>query len=378
MKAATYKLNAQGEWSIFDSNFDPSTAQIVLVFGEKMLIQETDLFKKIDTYFPNADKVICSTSGEIYQEEVNDDTISIAALQFDNTEYKVTEVSVEETPDSFLMGQKIYKDLEREDLSYIMLFSDGSEVNGTQLIQGVNFNNEIKVTGGLAGDGPHFKDTLVGLNEIPNGVKVVAIGFYGEALQVAQGSNGGLEEFGISRKITKSKDNILYEVDDKNILDLYKKYLGKYSEELPGSALFFPLSLEIEGQEEKVVRTILGIDEEEKALIFAGDMPEGSTVKFMKSNTDNVILTSKEVAKSALNRNPNMDPKYALVVSCVGRKLVLRNRTEEEIEEVQQIIGDKVPLNGFYSYGEISTPGEGKKAVLHNQTLTITLLDELS
>jgi hypothetical protein len=167
----------------------------------------------------------------------------------------------------------------------------------------------------------------------------------------------------------------LYKIGDRYALDLYKEYLGKYADELPGSSLYFPLSMKENKENEAIVRTILAIDEENKSMTFAGNIPQGSYVRLMKANFDKLIDASYEAANSSLI-NDNENPQLALMVSCVGRKIVLGNRIEEEIEVVKDVFGNNTILAGFYSYGEISPTLQNVACELHNQTMTITVISE--
>ena len=237
-------------------------------------------------------------------------------------------------------------------------------------------DDHIPITGGLAGDGPHFQNTLVGLNEPPTSGKILALAFYGDKIKVSHSSMGGWEPFGLQRLVTKSKANELFEIDGKNALDLYKEYLGKYSEELPGSALLFPLSVQLHDSENSLVRTILSIDNERKSMLFAGDIPEGSKVRFMKANFDRLIDAASQAANVSVTDFNSIEPSLAILVSCVGRKLILSDRIDEEVEAVKDVLGSHTTISGFYSYGEISPLLKGTSCELHNQTMTITCLSE--
>jgi hypothetical protein len=249
-------------------------------------------------------------------------------------------------------------------------------VNGSELTKGLSKAAEnVLITGGLAGDDANFKSTLVGLNYNPTEGNIIAIGFYGDKLLVTHGSKGGWDMFGLERTVTKSKANVLYEINGENALDLYKKYIGPYVDKLPSSALMFPLALTIPGLSEPIVRTILSIDEEKKTMTFAGDIPEGSQVRLMKANLDNLIEASSNAAENSLLKN--QEPDFALLISCVGRKLILGPRTEDEVEAVSEAFSNRTTIAGFYSYGEISPFNNSGNCQLHNQTMTITTFYEL-
>jgi hypothetical protein len=234
----------------------------------------------------------------------------------------------------------------------------------------------VPVTGGLAGDGANFISTLTGLNADPLPGLIVAIAFGGKHLRVSHGSMGGWEMFGPERTVTRSQSNQLFELNGENALDIYRKYLGRYAEDLPGSALLFPLSVKLADRDQSLVRTILSIDNVSKSMVFAGDVPEGSRVRLMKANFDKLINAASEAAGQTLKNAGSAEPKLALLISCVGRRLVLNARTGEEVEAVRDALGGKTLLTGFYSYGEISPLSRNMNCELHNQTMTITTFDE--
>lgn len=359
------------------ANFPDNQAQLVLVFGERKLLEQNTHYDFLHHEFPNADIVINSTSGEIHNDSVHDNTIVATAIAFEKTQVKTLEVDIKNHIESYQAGAKIANDLlEENNLKAIMIISDGSKVNGTKLTQALNeiTSYKIQITGGLAGDQARFQKTLVGLNGNPEEGKIIGIGFYGDEITIGHGTQGGWDAFGPEREITKSEYNVLYSIDNKPALDLYKEYLGSYAAELPGAALRFPILLQSTPNSSPVVRTILSIDEEKNSLTFAGDVPTGSTIRFMKANFDRIIDASATAAEQAVTRLTTA-PELAILISCVGRKLVLGQRIEEEIEAAKEVFGDKTLISGFYSYGELA-PSTSTKCELHNQTMTITTFAE--
>ena len=378
MKTASYLYqNGLFTSDLKNSDFDETNAQLVIGFGAKELLKD-DIYLKIKNKFPNAEIALCSTAGEIFDKQVYDNSVSISALYLEKATKQTTKVAIDNYQTSFDAGKSLIEKLPQEKLKLLFLLSDGSKVNGSELIKGINEfkNKDILVTGGLAGDGANFKDTVVGLNETPTSGNIVAIGFYGDSLQCTHGSIGGWETFGLERVVTKSDKNILYEIDSKNALDLYKSYLGKYSDELPSSALLFPLAIINPEDDQLIVRTILSINEEDKSMTFAGDIPEGCKVRFMKANFDRLIDAASDAATNC-TAIYNNKPQIAFLISCVGRKLILGNRIDEEVEAVAEIFGDNTTITGFYSYGEISPLKPFANCELHNQTMTITGILEI-
>lgn len=368
------------EWSDHihgDISRNPDT-QLALCFAAKEILKDKNTFLHLKNEFPGAEITYCSTAGEIFNDTVKDNTIVIVAMEFEKTTIHTAAIDIKDFENSHAAGFDLVGHLPAEDLCYIMVFSDGSLVNGSELVKGLSAaaGSHVLISGGIAADGNQFKSTLVGLNsEISEG-KVIVIGFYGKDLIVTHGSQGGWDMFGLEKEITHSSSNVLYEIDDQNALELYKKYLGPDAHNLPGSALLFPLAVTFPGASAPVVRTILSIDENSKSMTFAGDVPVGSKVRLMKANFDNLTDAASRAASNTIS-NPGTQPDFSLLISCVGRKLVLGPRIEEEVEAVCETIGKNIPIAGFYSYGEISPFNEGGSCQLHNQTMTITSFYEL-
>jgi hypothetical protein len=380
MKVAQ-KLFKDGKFMPLTGDALTSTSKkLVLGFGSKTILQNDAVFKHLEQDYPQSDIVLCSTAGEIYDDSVYDDTVSVVAIEFEKTHFTTLSINIKDQPNSFEAGKLLFTQLSfLGNLSYVLIISDGGLVNGSELVRGIEEINHgnIPVTGGLAGDAARFISTLVGYNQTPAEGNIVAIGFYGSDLKVAHGSMGGWEIFGPEKQVTRSIANRLYEIDNGSAIELYKKYLGKYADELPGSALLFPLCVRLEGQDGYLVRTILSINENENEMVFAGDIPEGAYVRFMKANFDRIIDAASQAANNTLVQfDTTSKPKLALLISCVGRKLILSKRIDEEIETIKDIFGNETVITGFYSYGEISPLNAHTKCELNNQTMTITTFNE--
>lgn len=352
---------------------DEGKAQLVLCFASKSKMQSECIYASIKSKFTAAEIAMCSTAGEIYQDIVLDNSLVALAIQFEKTTIKTHSVNIKDYNSSYAAAIGLAKKIQNENLAYILILSDGSLVNGSELVKGITtqVDKKVLITGGLAGDDANFKSTLIGLNEQPKEGEIIAIAFYGNHLTVTHGSQGGWDIFGLEKTVTNSSSNVLIELEEQNALELYKKYLGEESKNLPASALLFPLSVIIPGTNKPVVRTILSINEEDKSMTFAGDIPVGSKVRFMKANFDKLTMAASEAAKQTTINHDDV-PGFSLLISCVGRKLILGSKTHEEVKAVSKTFDHKTMLAGFYSYGEISPFNEGGNCQLHNQTMTIT------
>lgn len=351
---------------------------LVLVFGNRFALEDTNIYNEIKRLFPDGEIIFGSACAEISSDTVNEDSITITAIEFEKSNFIVKTSNVlNKNLDSYKTGHELISQLPKEGLKYIFVVSEGSFINGSQLTKGMSSSteNNIIITGGLCGDDTRFEKTIAGFNENPKSGEIIAIGFYGDTLDISFSIHGGWVPFGPERIVTKSEGNTLYELDGKPALDLYKSYLGDKAKDLPSAALLYPLNVTSENEKQPIVRSILNIDEETNAVILAGDIAENAKVQLMMTNVDNIANASEKAARQALELRETK-PDLAMLISCIGRKIVLDQRVEEEIEEVIEVLGNDTTIFGFYSYGEIA-PFHGEVACqLHNQTMTITLISE--
>lgn len=359
----------------------PPGAQLVLYFGSPAILARAE--GPLRDLIGQAGAAIvagCSTAGEIFGTDIFDDSLSVIALQFHSTPLRAVSAKVPSIAASDSVGAELGRQLNAPDLRHVLVLSDGLQVNGTALVNALRqaLPDGVSITGGLAGDGPHFKNTLVGLGAQVIAGQVVAIGFHGTALEVGCGIAGGWTPFGPHRLITRSEGNVLYTLDDQPALALYKRYLGERASGLPGTGLLFPLQLLTERTATTgLVRTILAVDEATQSLTFAGDLPQGQYARLMKASSD-ALIDSTEAAGTHATRTPaaGTADSLALVVSCVGRRLLLGQRCEEEIDLAVRSLPPRTAIAGFYSYGEIAPSGEMLRCDLHNQTLVMTVISE--
>ncbi|HHH51776.1 MAG TPA: hypothetical protein ENK76_05355, partial [Campylobacterales bacterium] len=350
---------------------------IVFAFGDRDTIKKADIYEKLKILYPKADIVGCSSSGNILGDSISDASIVAIAISFDKGRVEISVEDFSDTDNQCKASYQLIENLPKENLQHIFILSDGLNMNGSFLAKGANqaVTSGVTITGGLAGDGIDFEETWVIANDIASQNRMVAVGFYGESFHISSGCYAGWEEFGIYRRITKSINNIVYEIDGKPALDLYKKYLGEYAENLSANGLRFPFNIKKENEDYAVIRSVLSVDEDKKALIFAGDVPNGSFARLMKSDIDGLIDGSEMAASNI--KQYNTKTALGLVVSCIGRRVILNQLSDEELESIADILGDNVELTGFYSYGELA-PYSDKvlSCQLHNQTMTLTVIYE--
>lgn len=379
MKTHTLNWQSGSGWSQSPSSI-AGPIHLILYFGGREVLARADSpWRELRAAFPDAICAGCSSAGEISGQTVGDDGLAVSLVTFDHSTTRGSAVTVSSPADSFEAGRELGRQLVGPDLRHVLILSDGLNVNGTALTAGLreSLPSGVCASGGLAGDGAKFEKTLVGFGSDLGGQKVVGIGFYGQRLRATPGSAGGWAPFGPTRMITKSQGNVLYSLDDQPALAVYKRYLGELAEKLPSSGLLFPLQLLTQRDgKEGVVRTILAVDEATQSLVFAGDLPQGQFARLMKASCDALVTGAEAAASMALPSGGEL-PRLVVLVSCVGRKLVMGQRVEEEVEAVVARMGSQVSAVGFYSYGEISPSGLAHGCDLHNQTMTLTVFEEV-
>ncbi len=377
MRVSNLVLNDSGDWDCISKGLNEAeSADIVFLFGDTDRIKDKKIFQKIKERFPDSHIVGSSSSGNILGKEISKNSLVATAVKFESSRVEVQHADYVDGANLEEVSAELIHKLSRDGLKHVFVLSDGLKINGSELVKGINNALEgIEVTGGLAGDGAKFEETFVLCDDEAKESRIAVVGFYGENLVISSGCFGGWSEFGAYRTITKSKGNVLYEIDNEPALDLYKTYLGTYAADLPSSGLRFPLSIKKNEGDPEVIRTLLAVDEEEKTITFAGDVPQGYSARLMKPDTDKLIDGAGHAASEITIANDK--PALGLVVSCVGRKIVLGQLIDEELQEVGDVLGKNINLVGFYSYGEIAPFEVNKlKCELHNQTMTLTAIYE--
>lgn len=354
---------------------------LVLVFGALPFFESSSLADILHRRAPQALVAGCSTAGEIAVDRVYDDTCVVTGVCFSGTPLAIASTSIAGMGDSFEAGGRLAALLAPQELSAVLLFGTGVAVNGSALVAGLQsaLPDGVTISGGLAADGGAFLKTwTLG----PHGAaadQIVAVGLYGQQIRLAYGSYAGWQAFGPARKVTRCDNNVLHELDGRRALDVYKSYLGEYAEGLPGSGLLFPFEMLGREQEKSgTFRTIIGMNEEEGSLTLAGDIDPDGYLKLMHSSVDKLVDGAEMAVRQALREMGEADggSALAILVSCVGRKLVMGDRIDEEVDAVASALGRNTTVAGFYSNGEIAGSRSGQCS-LKNQTMTITWMREI-
>ncbi len=355
-------------------------ADLVLYFGARESLGPGRWFDELRAMYPRARLLGCSSASPISGGDIVENTIAAVALNLSTARIRAEAVEIAGANRSHASGAELGRRLAADDLAGILVLSDGLMVNGSALTRGISSQipEGIPVSGGLAADGALFQETLVGLDELPRSGRIAAVGFYGPGVNLTTGSAGGWSVFGPRRQITRSEGNVLYELDREPALDLYEHYLGEDAKALPSSALLFPLNVfDPAHPEHSVVRTILSVDRDRRTMTFAGDVPQGWTAQLMRGNVDRLINGAAEAARQIVTAKGELPAQtLVLMVSCIGRRLLMGQRTIDEVEAAGTELGEDAVRLGFYSYGEICPHDVSGRGEMHNQTMTITAISE--
>lgn len=374
MKSEQIRWSKDTGWIGIDTSCS-SEKDLVLVFMDHPECLSDEWFNTLKEIYPNAVIAGVSTAGSVLDTVISDNDAVATAIRLERSRVQCVSGNTVDFSDARALGAELAQELLGDDLRHVLIFSDGLGVNGSDLARGFSdvLPEGITITGGLAGDGTRFGTTYVIGNAPASSGSIAAIGFYGKGIVAKSGCFAGWEEFGPERVITQSSANVLYTIDDKPALELYKSYLGDFAADLPGSGLRFPISVRENVNTTPLIRTLLAVDEEQQSLTFAGDVPQGHLCRLLKTNMDLLIEHAGLAAESSKYEYP--EEFLVVAVSCVGRRLVLGQLCEEELEVIRETLGEKALITGFYSYGELSEKGESR-CTLHNQTMTLVSIYE--
>ncbi|MGI9510279.1 MAG: FIST signal transduction protein [Geminicoccaceae bacterium] len=377
MKSETIVATSSSAWQ---ASTRPIRADLVFYFGSRETLEDGRLFTMLRDRYPMAVIAGCSTGGQIFDGDVANDIATGVVVQFDETEVKLSVQEISDSSASQACGRAIGRELTHADLAGVFVLSDGLGVNGSELVRGIvaEIGPHTPLSGGLAGDGVAFRQTLVSGNEPPKARMVAAVGFYGSRLQMRVGRGCGWAEFGPRRNITRAVENVLYELDGYPALDLYEHYLGAEAADLPSSGQNFPLKISVPRRPElDSVRNILSIDRQARTVTFAGDVPQGWTAQLMRGRSAMIVAGAAEAARQAQTDSAEQNG-LALLVSGIGRRQFLGQLAFDEIVAATAELRPGYQVLGFYSYGEIAAHAISRRSELHGQTMSITTITEVA
>lgn len=376
MKITQLHMSPDATWlKCSRANIEPGSDLALVFWSEADDAKIRDAVRGLRLHCPEAIIAGCSTGGVIQDRLVMDNAVSATLINFEHTQVRAVSGAITDFTDAGALGRFLASALPHQDLAHVLVFSDGLFIDGCELSAGITsvLPESTPVSGGLAADGERFQHTSVLHDGQIISQGAVCVGLYGSRLRTCTGTGGGWEPFGPERLITAAENCTLFELDGESALELYERYLGKHAQNLPASGHLFPLNVRESEGKPWVTRSVMGMDRNRHALFFGGKTPVGSTAQLMRGSIDSLLEGAATAATKARLEGAHI---LAILVSCVGRKILLKQFIEDEVDAVASILGPQTALTGFYSYGEIAPAATGQSCTLHNQTMTVTVLVE--
>jgi hypothetical protein len=320
-----------------------------------------------------------TSSGEFINSEIEEESIVIMLLDMNLAYFNLLFLDSANSTEYEIAKQlgKVGKTT-FANAAFIIASGWSSEMDGEKIIKGIEdgFEGGATIFGGMAGDDL----SLVGPKAFTSGKSsltgLVALVIDGDKIDISGVATCGWKPIGITKTITKSKGNIVYTIDDKPALDLVTKYLGLNLEEQVNNTVFnlgayYPLQLEREDAP-AVMRTAMLGNSEDRSLVCAGNVPQGSKVRFSLPPDFDVIDTVVKEC-TVVKEEQLQDADVVIMFTCISRYLSLGVMTSQEIERVNEIWN--APMIGFFSYGEYGKSKHGKHE-FHNNTCCVVALKE--
>lgn len=356
-----------------------SPQTLVIVFCHPEFKHYQTALEDIHRYYAQSIIVGCSSSASIFYGRIIEEGLVIGIVRFHKTRLQASSARLPSPYDSWQAGKQLAKQLHQPDLKGVLLLSDGLYTNGVELLRGLTDHllHSVPIVGGLASDGGRFQETWVLHQGKPTAQIVYAIGFYGHDILIKGYAADGWKLFGLQRKVTRSTQNTLYEIDHRPALQIYKHYVGDQCKHSRDFSIYFPMAVWPQDNTHYVVRTIFNVDEETQSMNFASDIPEGSKIQFMYGNTDSLVEGAETAIQTILHQLKTPDqPLLSLAFSCVGRKLMMEDETDQELTVMLDCLPKDSWQLGFYSYGELGPIADQAQYSLHNETMTLMVIYE--
>ena len=337
-----------------------------------------DLLEGVNQTVGTRNIVGCTTAGEMSSDGYHKGSAVLGGIISDQIEFSIA--YVENLSKDFELAGKRLADRLAAIIQYVQLFSDGISGNGCAILRGMMsvLGERVPIAGGTAGDSGKFHRTwqFAGRKLLTDAA--VAIGFSGN-FHLGTGVRSGWSPIGLAKKVTRASGNILYELNGEPALQVYERFLGKHAQNLPAVGVEYPLGLvgrclDDDHQDYYLLRATMSVDRQRGSIQFAGEIPQGAVVHFTCGDSNSILAATTDAARLAGVELGDASPVMVFFYSCMARKIVLGQRTQEELDRVRKIFGTEVPVLGFYTYGEYSRISCDHPSLLHNETATISVI----
>jgi hypothetical protein len=365
------------------------TPKVLIVFGA-MRFNHRELLAGISSVAKDIPMVGGTTAGEISSSGFSTGSVVVMALSNEDLEFVTGigyDMSSDEAACSVAMANDILKKAAFDPNASLLVFPNGMGGDGLKVLEGLQLvlGKDFEITGGYLGDDERFectyqyyngvvyKDTIVGLMVMKK-----------KGFRTGVGVRSGFTSIGNSFICTSSEGNVVKEFEHTKALEMYKDFLGEErASRLPAVCLEYPFGIvdrnPVDNTESLFqLRCGLSVDHEKGTISLAASIPEGSEVTLTTASRGDIINGAREAAAQAKKALAGATPMAIIMFSCVGRKLVLGRRVQEEVDAVLECIGPDVPLIGFYTYGEIGPIDQTRKELssvkFHNETVVLWVL----
>lgn len=361
-----YDANLDLQKFITDNRINSGKTVLVQVFTG--IIEHdyiTELIGKIRMLLPHAVIVGATTDGEIINGAIQTLSTALSFSVFEKTDLRSMTIPGEPGVSSFDMGLAFAQRLVSNDTKLLILFADGIQTNGEDLLKGIeSVNPHVVIAGGLAGDNVQFERTYVFTEERVLDTGVVGVALNSTELAVNTTFHFDWAPIGKTMVITQAVGNRVYEIDHLPAIEVYRKYLGTdTANKLPSVSGMFPLVLNRQGN--PVARTVLGV-EPDGSLLFGGNVREGDELQFAYGNAEMILKSSRETSRRLSSR-----PIESLFIyTCSARRRFLPDISDLEISPLASM----APAAGIFTYGEFFH-FERTNEIL-SQTMTVLALSE--
>jgi hypothetical protein len=320
-----------------------------------------------------------TTSGEFIDGEIEEGSIIMMLLEMNPEYFKLAFLETGEHT-TFDNAKQLGIEGKNTFANTAFIIATGwLHIDGEKIIDGIieGFGKEVTVFGGMAGDDLMLQAPLVFTNDKSSVKGLLAIIINEDKIAVNGIATCGWKAVGTTKTVTKSVDNIVYTIDDKPALDMVMKYLGVDIDLDSGKDVvthigaYYPLQLERENVA-PVMRTAMFANKEDRSLICAGNVPQGSKIRFsLPPDFDAVEKVVEECNELKDDKQQGADAM--IMFSCISRRLSFGIMMSDEIRQVQEVW--KAPMAGFFSYGEFGRSKTGKHE-FHNNTCCVAALKE--
>jgi hypothetical protein len=362
-------------------------ANLFLVFASVKYDQEK-MLAGVKSVAKDALVVGCSTAGEISTDgPVKRNSVAVMAIKSDSIKF-YTGIGEGIAKDARGAGKTAADQVKKqagESLKAFMMFPDVLVGNGADIVRGVldSLGEHFPVVGGAAGDDFKFVKTYQYLNDKVYSGSVLGLGMTGD-FSIGIGVKHGWIPIGLPKKVTKSAGSILHELDGKPAISVYDEYFGEAAKELRTEtlaklAITYPLGMKVEGSEEMLIRDPITVDAN-GSITCAAEIPEGAEIQLMIGSREEAVKVAKEAAVKAIEQLQGQKAKAVIIFNCIARSKLFGERSGDEINAIQEVVGRGVPLIGFYTYGEQAPLGGEVKNInqcnsaFHNETVVICVL----